>query len=102
MKASRSSRSTCSFRSRSSKAGAELKKRGFDGIIMDCYGSAEREVIVFKSSQVKSIFNRGAFDLNEERISYSIAASRREPFARHPRGRASCYSRSETIPHEAK
>lgn len=46
-----------------------VRKRGFDG--MHAYEGTEETWNAFRPEQIKSVFNRGAFDPNDARIGYS-------------------------------
>lgn len=52
----------------------ELKKAGFDGVIVEKWGSPDEmwEIVAFSPDQIKSaIGNRGTFDPNDKRIQFS-------------------------------
>ena len=49
-----------------------LKSQGYDGIIMH-KKTGDPEYIVFDPSQIKSTYNKGAFDPTDPRINYGVA-----------------------------
>lgn len=53
---------------KSVKFSEKLKQAGYDGVIYK--GDNGREIVVFEPNQIKSVYNRGAFDQNNGNIYY--------------------------------